>query len=394
MAKTVTTAPISNRPKMSDIPGVFRDKQTGGYMISPGALKVIPGYNVRDDFSPELDTDDRDLVHSMAVNGFQTDKPVTVRIVGNDVFVISGHRRYAAVRAYNASVDKDKRINGIAIIPEAQTPDGFRSDAEMIVDLIVSNSGKPLASNEKGAAFARLRDNGWSAKQIAARFGVTEKWVGDLIRQAKGDKRLAALVKAKWIGPSMGVNLSRVHGEETAVKVAELAATIAKAAGRDQAGPADIEAAEKALATPVNVRRTRTVPAVPPVPGATVPPVAATGATDAKPDANGAKPVAVAGIVKGPFLLGTDINDCTLYDQNGALLCEWPDLKTAKIMLTYINQGWTTYQGKQPEPKPVDDTPPATPEPVKVTVPVPPVAAPVKVVAQAAQRPAKKRVAR
>src|SRR4051812_40159541 len=88
----------------------------GWPVVDPRVLQVIPGYNVRDAFDPELDEEDRSLLASMLANGYLMDEPITVRRVGNALHVIRGHRRLDAA--------KRAGIKFVSIAPEAKRADG------------------------------------------------------------------------------------------------------------------------------------------------------------------------------------------------------------------------------------------------------------------------------
>src|SRR3954462_177854 len=63
-------------------------------MFDPRKIKVDPGYNIRDLSTEEAQEKLRDLSRSIASIGVQ--QPLTVRLKGDEPFVVSGHRRLAA----------------------------------------------------------------------------------------------------------------------------------------------------------------------------------------------------------------------------------------------------------------------------------------------------------
>ena len=149
--------------------------------IDPAQVKFIDNYNVRDAFAPDTDESDAQLAANMTENGYIADKPITVRVVGNVAYVIAGHRRVAAANWVNlqAQIANGKRgkrdnrpIRGVTFIPEAVMANGeVRSPVEMSYDLELSNTGKPLSPNERGANILKLRAMGETDETIARRVG-------------------------------------------------------------------------------------------------------------------------------------------------------------------------------------------------------------------------------
>lgn len=140
-----------------DHPGVQGKRDA--YPFDPRLLKIEPNYNVRD-----LDTDEDlgELKESIRANGVRV--PLEVRLAGEDVFVVAGHRRHRAVMELIA---EGEEIKSVPVMPE---PKGT-NDAERVVNLVVSNSGKPLKPLEIAEVVRRLSAFGWEKGQIARRLG-------------------------------------------------------------------------------------------------------------------------------------------------------------------------------------------------------------------------------
>lgn len=317
--------------------------------INPAMLKIIPDYNVRDAFAPAVLSNgepntDEGLVRSIIANGFQADKPIVVRLVGRELFVIAGHRRLAATLE---AIKRGAKIKGIAIIPEGKGAAGVRDMAEMTLDLLLSNSGEPLSPPERGAAFLRLRSYGWKDTEIAERAGVTTKWVAELCKLARLEPRLRALVKAGVVAPTLAIETAAAHG--------------AKAADIVQAAAAKSTGAKAGKATGQTIAAVTGTPAK----NAKVAPVAPVKVPAKVPSAAGRVATVVPGqVLRGPFLLGKELDDCAIFDQAGELLCELATLEVAKATLLLINQGWHTFHGSasynrnsHPEKAPVETAP-------------------------------------
>ena len=327
--------------------------------IDPAAIKTIDGYNVRDAFSPETDAADAQLVENMRANGFIADKPVTVRVINDVAYVIAGHRRVDAANWLNAeyvtanapkgkvsekamkALTANRPIRGVTFIPEAMAGNGeVRSSVEMSYDLELSNTGKPLAPGERGANILRLRAMGEDDATIAKRLGITTRWVADLAKLGRSDPRLRALVKAGVIPPTTAILLERAHGAMAGTAVAMVAAGLAKAEGKASATGKHVAKAEIAagLAPKVGGKNKKGADQ-----RATDKPVTVTVAP-AKPAATG-KPGVTVGTLAGPFHLGKDLEERTLYDANGVALCEMVDVGMARAMLQLAMLGWGVLKG-------------------------------------------------
>lgn len=335
--------------------------------IDPSKVKTIAAYNVRDAFDPKNDADDAALLASIAANGFLTDEQITIRVVGRDAYVISGHRRLAATLAFNAAQRAAKLpgIKGIAFRLEGKSASGaVRDNAEMALDLLLSNSGKPLSVPEKGAAYLRLRSYGWKDTEIAARAAVSAKWIAECVKATRLDARLRDLVKQGVVAPTLAIETAAKHGARAADIVVKAAAK-GTGANAGKATGKTIEAVTGIAAKGAKVDRLQQNAA------AHAEHAAKAGLTVTTP-----KVVAPRGTqsatVAGPFRIGRDLDDCVLFDANDAIMCEFPDAALAQAMLRLINQGWQTFKGKAPDPAPVapvvPSKAPAKAAPVKVTV--------------------------
>ena len=323
--------------------------------IDPASVRVIPGYNVRDAFDPATDASDAQLADNMAANGFIADKPITVRIVDNVAYVVAGHRRLDAANWINAQwlaanpvkgkaaakkAAANRPIRGVTFIPEAVQANGeVRSPVEMSYDLELSNTGKPLSPAERGANILRLRAMGETDETIAKRLGIGTRWVGDLAKLGRSDPRLKALVKAGVIPPTTAILLERAHGAAIGTEVAVKAAAIAKGKGKASATGKDVAEAEAAAGVVAKVgaknkkgsdQRATEKPTVTVIPE--------------KPAKAGAPIVSLATLA-GPFHLGKDLEERSLYDANGLELCEMADVGMARAMLQLTMLGWNVLRG-------------------------------------------------
>lgn len=192
--------------------------------INPELIGVDPDYNVRK-FDAANDPEDAALVESIRHNGIRT--PLTVRLMGERVVVVAGHRRLAAVTLLNAA---GSEIKTLPCMPEQRGTTVEDRD----LDLITSNSGKPLTELQRAAVFVRLLRHGWSESEIAKRVGVTEQTVRNQIAIHELPTPIKHMVEAEEVSASLAVQVVRSEGE-AAPAVLEEALEIAKAEGKDKA---------------------------------------------------------------------------------------------------------------------------------------------------------------
>lgn len=146
--------------RFQDHPAVQRRDM---FQVDPRKLKVDPEYNARAMDSKETREHIAGLKASIIANGVKV--PLEVRLGERDqIFIVAGHCRQIAV------MEAIKDGAEIAAVPCVLESKGT-SEVDRTVNLIISNSGKPLAPLEVAAVVKRLDAYGWSAKQIAERLG-------------------------------------------------------------------------------------------------------------------------------------------------------------------------------------------------------------------------------
>lgn len=143
----------------------FRDHPAVGgkrdfYPVDPRALKVDASYNVRDMDSADTKEHVAELKGLIKESGVRT--PLEVRLEGDDIFVVAGHCRLAAVMEL---IGEGIEIKTVPCIPE---PKGTGVE-ERTLNLHLSNNGKPLTALERAKIVKRLHDFGWAPAEIARR---------------------------------------------------------------------------------------------------------------------------------------------------------------------------------------------------------------------------------
>lgn len=178
-------------------------------MIDPRKIQVEEGYNVRDLTTPAAHASLHQLAQSIADNGFSIEHPITVRLKGEDIFVVAGHRRRAASMI---AIEKlGAEIQSIPCIAEAKGT----SDADRCADLVVSNSGEPLTALEIAAVVKRLIGFGWEKVQIAKRLGwETKQTVDNHLDLLAAPQDVQRMVRDNEVSPSVAMHVVRKHGDK------------------------------------------------------------------------------------------------------------------------------------------------------------------------------------
>ena len=153
------------------------------FHIDPELIQVVNGWNARFNFDGE-----DELVASIRERGVL--KPLLVRKTEDKrLELVDGERRLrAALRARAEGAE-------IASVPVMVARRGT-NDAELFVDSIVSNQGKPFTPTEEAAAFKRLKAWGLEVKTIALKTGKSASHIRNRLELAEASPDVQAAVDA------------------------------------------------------------------------------------------------------------------------------------------------------------------------------------------------------
>lgn len=216
------------------------------FMVDPHLLKIDPGYNPRDLTTPQARDGLDELKRSIIANGVRV--PLEIRLEGEDLIVVAGHRRLAAVIA---AISEGHEIKAIPIIAE---PKGM-NETERTVNLAISNSGEPLAPIEMAEVVRRLIAFGWPNTQIAMRLGWKSiQTVTHYISLLGADAEVQNLVRSGEVAVSTAAKVVKADGAK-AGETLRKALDIAKADGKAKVTAKSIAKAKgEASLTPSQVR--------------------------------------------------------------------------------------------------------------------------------------------
>jgi ParB/RepB/Spo0J family partition protein len=202
------------------------------FRVDPRQLKVTEGYNVRDFTTPQAKESLEILKESIREEGGVI-VPLEVRMIGEEVHIVSGHRRHRAVMELIA---EGVEIESIPAVTEAKAV----NDAERVLRLVTHNAGEPLTMLEKAEVVRRLINMGWSREKIAARLGYkTPQTIANFELLLAAPERVRQAIRQEEISPSTAIELVREHGDAASGKLYDIKKAAAER-GKTRASIRDI----------------------------------------------------------------------------------------------------------------------------------------------------------
>lgn len=200
--------------------------------IDPNKLTVIDGFNVRVRDAAYL-AHIRTLADSMKEVGFKIDKPIAcyIRKVedGEDeICITDGHSRHEAVLL---AIDEGAAID---TVPVVLLPNKGISMADLTVDLVRANAGRPLSTYETSIVVKRLTNMEFEEDEIAEKLGFSRTHVTGLLLLAAAPKPLANLVVAGKVSATTAIDMLRKHGPAKATDLLKAAAAKAEESGKSK----------------------------------------------------------------------------------------------------------------------------------------------------------------
>lgn len=205
------------------------------FLIQPQKIRVRDGWN------PRVDFDIEELTANIRVNGVK--QPLLVKR-GEDGFytLVDGERRLRAVLACIADGCE------ILSVPCKVEPPRT-SDAESLVDALVSNQGKPFTPEEEAEAFRRFVAWDWTIQKIAQRVGRSTTYVRDRLGLINAAPPVLAAARTGAIPWSAAMHVVRTAQEPE--RQAELVLEVQEARQEQQAVRAEKKAARLTRRPPV-----------------------------------------------------------------------------------------------------------------------------------------------
>ena len=194
------------------------------FMVDPRKLIVDPTYNVRDLTTPDAREGLDELKAMVRADGVQV--PLVVRLIGDDLTIVQGHRRHTVVMELIAEGEDIKAIPAIA------EPKGV-NDADRTFDLLRSNSGQPLAPLEIAEVVKRLINYGWTEAQIAQRRGWrSTQTVTNYLSMLEMPEKMKEHVKNGHVSATLAREITKTKDGEEADQVIREQLEVRKANGK------------------------------------------------------------------------------------------------------------------------------------------------------------------
>lgn len=194
------------------------------FMVDPRKLSIDPTYNVRDLTTPDAREGLDELKAMVRADGVQI--PLVVRMVGDDLTIVQGHRRHTVVMELIAEGED------IRAIPAIAEPKGV-NDADRTFDLLRSNSGQPLAPLEIAEVVKRLINYGWTEAQIAQRRGWrSTQTVTNYLSMLEMPEKMKEHVKNGHVSATLAREITKTKDGEEADQVIREQLEVRKANGK------------------------------------------------------------------------------------------------------------------------------------------------------------------
>lgn len=216
-------------------------------------IKTIPGFNVRVD-SPDYRAHRDNIADLIRTNGYDSTKPLAGYVAkegdSNVIYVTDGHTRLDA--ASIVAAEEGQTLDKLPVIVRETAP----SITDLTVALHTNNTGRPLTPFELGVVVKRLlKEDGAEKKAIAARLGVTARYLDDVLLLVNSPKQVRTAVLEGQVSSTMAIQELRAAGDtpEKAVTRIEAAVAKAKAAGKTKATAKDASGRMKKIKSIVTV---------------------------------------------------------------------------------------------------------------------------------------------
>jgi ParB family chromosome partitioning protein len=204
------------------------------HMVDPRKLVLEKGWNTRDE-GPDLDAHIDMIAQSIANNGFHQTQPISVKMIDGQMVVRGGHcRTRACLRAiehYGAD------LKAVPVIPF----DRNANDAEMVLDQVISNNGKPLTLLEEARVYQKLVKFGWEQGDIAKKVGKSNGRISQILALLEMPAQAQALVATGAVSASLAHQVvKQAETPQAAVQTLTNAVQQATENGSGKVKPADV----------------------------------------------------------------------------------------------------------------------------------------------------------
>lgn len=215
---------MSNKPswrKLMDLGAVKRTD--AGLWARPSAIRILPGFNLRDTEAPGYRDDIESLKDHKRRGGKVPPLEVSLSADGQGVDVIDGHRRTTADQELIA---EGLKIEWIRIEPFEG------NDLERQARILTSQDNRKLLPLELAEGYRRLKAFGLNNEEIAKLVGKTRQHIEQMLLLAAAPHSVQKMVRAGETAASTAIEAVREHGDKAAEVLDSARKTVAAAGGK------------------------------------------------------------------------------------------------------------------------------------------------------------------
>jgi ParB/RepB/Spo0J family partition protein len=202
--------------------------------IDPRIIKRRPGWNKRTP-SLELDEHIRTLAESIRAIGVQ--EPLKIYKEGEDLYLVAGHCRMAAVELLLAEGVEIKSV------PTMVKDLRYTSEADLLLEQITGNMGRTFGPLEQGEVFKLLLGYGWNVADIAKKVGKSVTSVDEALRLCAAPEPVKAMVKEGRVAATTAAKVVKQNTPGKAVEILHKAEETAHSQGKTKVTPKHLPAA-------------------------------------------------------------------------------------------------------------------------------------------------------
>jgi ParB/RepB/Spo0J family partition protein len=191
-------------------------------------ITVQDGYNDRTKFTEKQSF--LELKESIRVHGIR--KPLTVKAVGEEIFLREGHQRLEAALQLLAEGVEFPNCQHVLCLPFKGT------EEDEVLDVIISNDGTPLTSLEQGYTMLKLETKfGYDAKTIAEKTSKSLPHVYNCLKLAKCPASVRIYLEEEKVTANVVLDAIATHKKdpEALEKAIKDAVENAEGEGKDKA---------------------------------------------------------------------------------------------------------------------------------------------------------------
>lgn len=187
---------------MPSLGQLYNDKESGlttrkTYNVPIASIYAEEGYNVR-----ELNQAHVEEFRDAFIAG-EYIPPLAVEVTERGVKVIDGHHRYHGALA---------AIEMGHVIVRIECKDFVGTEADKIAFMVTSSQGLSLTPLERGAAYFRLQNQGWSTSEIAGKVKRSESDILQHLLLNECSPYVKKLVREGSMNYAIAISIAREHG--------------------------------------------------------------------------------------------------------------------------------------------------------------------------------------